>query len=64
MIILEYANDGSLHQYLKKNFQKIDWNAKLSLAKQIANVLMYLHSNDITHGKLVIIQLALQINSL
>ncbi|RHZ77230.1 hypothetical protein Glove_184g107 [Diversispora epigaea] len=51
MIILEYVNNGSLRQYLKTNFRKLDWNAKLNLAKQIANVLMFLHSNDIIHGK-------------
>ncbi|RHZ79913.1 hypothetical protein Glove_140g62 [Diversispora epigaea] len=51
MIILEYVNECSLRQYLKSNFQKLDWNAKLNLAKQIANVLMFLHSNDIIHGK-------------
>ncbi|RHZ85878.1 hypothetical protein Glove_59g12 [Diversispora epigaea] len=52
MIILECANNGSLRQYLKANFQKLDWNTKLSLAKQIANVLTFLHSNNIIHGKL------------
>ncbi|RHZ89085.1 hypothetical protein Glove_19g297 [Diversispora epigaea] len=51
-IILECANNGSLRQYLKTNFQKLDWNAKLNIAKQIANILMFLHSNDIIHGKL------------
>ncbi|RHZ75047.1 hypothetical protein Glove_217g3 [Diversispora epigaea] len=51
MIILEYVNEGSLRQYLKSNFQKMNWNAKLNLAKQTANVLMILHSNDIIHGK-------------
>ncbi|RHZ80972.1 hypothetical protein Glove_130g162 [Diversispora epigaea] len=51
MIILECANNGSL-QYLKINFQKLDWNAKLNIAKQIANILTFLHSNDIIHGKL------------
>ncbi|RHZ79915.1 hypothetical protein Glove_140g68 [Diversispora epigaea] len=51
MVILEYVNEGSLRQYLKTNFQKLDWNAKLNLAKQIANVLMFLHSNDIIHRK-------------
>ncbi|RHZ54971.1 hypothetical protein Glove_421g56 [Diversispora epigaea] len=29
----------------------MDWNAKLNLANQITNVLMFLHSNDIIHGK-------------
>ncbi|RHZ75093.1 hypothetical protein Glove_217g188 [Diversispora epigaea] len=47
MIILEYVNEGSLRQYLQAN-----WNIKLNLAKQIANVLMFLHSNDIIHGRL------------
>ncbi|RHZ86003.1 hypothetical protein Glove_57g122 [Diversispora epigaea] len=52
MIILEYVNEDSLRKYLKTNFQKLDWNVKLNLSKQIANVLMYLHSKEITHGKL------------
>ncbi|RHZ87355.1 hypothetical protein Glove_37g96 [Diversispora epigaea] len=52
MIILKYANNGSLRQYLKTNFQKMDWNIKLNIAKQIASVLMHLHSNEVIHGKL------------
>ncbi|RHZ77469.1 hypothetical protein Glove_177g108 [Diversispora epigaea] len=51
MIILEYFTESSLRQYLKTNFQKMDWNAKLNLAKRIANILLFLHSNDIIHGK-------------
>ncbi|RHZ89244.1 hypothetical protein Glove_17g52 [Diversispora epigaea] len=52
MIILEYSNNGSLRQYLKTNFKRLDWNAKLNIAKQIADILTFLHSNDIIHGKL------------
>ncbi|RHZ60869.1 hypothetical protein Glove_350g57 [Diversispora epigaea] len=52
MIILEYSNNDSLRQFLKNNFQKLDWDVKLILAKQIANILMYLHSNDIIYGRL------------
>ncbi|RHZ87380.1 hypothetical protein Glove_37g109 [Diversispora epigaea] len=33
IIILEHANNGSLRQYLIKNFQKMDWNEKLNLVK-------------------------------
>ncbi|RHZ45735.1 hypothetical protein Glove_658g1 [Diversispora epigaea] len=51
MIVLEYANNGSFRQYLKTNFQTLDWNTKLNLAKQITDVLTFLHSNDIIHGK-------------
>ncbi|RHZ48314.1 hypothetical protein Glove_553g6 [Diversispora epigaea] len=49
MIVL---NECSLRQYLKTNFQKMNWNAKLNIANQIANVLMFLRSNDIINGKL------------
>ncbi|RHZ43236.1 hypothetical protein Glove_818134g2 [Diversispora epigaea] len=52
MIVLEYVNNGTLRQYLKTNFQKLDWNVKLNLSKQIANALMNLHLNNIIHGKL------------
>ncbi|RHZ77523.1 hypothetical protein Glove_177g16 [Diversispora epigaea] len=52
MIVREYSNNGSLRQYLRTNFQKLDWNVKLNLSKQIANALMNLHSNNIIHGKL------------
>ncbi|RHZ45722.1 hypothetical protein Glove_658g19 [Diversispora epigaea] len=52
MIILEYANNSSLSQYLNTNLQKLDLNIKLNLAKQIANALMNLRSNNIIHGNL------------
>ncbi|RHZ70145.1 hypothetical protein Glove_275g106 [Diversispora epigaea] len=32
------TNEGSPRQYLKTYFQKMDWNEKLNLSKQIANV--------------------------
>ncbi|RHZ81652.1 hypothetical protein Glove_117g139 [Diversispora epigaea] len=63
MIILEYVNEGSLRQYLKTNFQKLDWNTKLNLAKQIADVLMHLHANDIIHGKFAINSENIQIHN-
>ncbi|CAJ0833179.1 12731_t:CDS:2 [Entrophospora sp. SA101] len=30
MLVMEYANNGTLHQYLSKNFSKMDWNIKLN----------------------------------
>lgn len=54
MIIVDYANNGSLREYLKNNHKKLDWDAKLNLATQIVGVLMHLHSNNIVHGRLVI----------
>ncbi|RHZ45478.1 hypothetical protein Glove_673g25 [Diversispora epigaea] len=52
MLVLEYTNNGSLQKYLKDNFKNLNWNTKLSFAKQIASLIMYLHSKDIIHGSL------------
>ncbi|CAG8478701.1 7264_t:CDS:2 [Acaulospora colombiana] len=46
LLVMEYPNGGSLRQYLKKNFSKMNWSTKITFAKQIANVLMFLHAND------------------
>ncbi|CAJ0760828.1 16910_t:CDS:2, partial [Entrophospora sp. SA101] len=37
MFVLEYADNGNLCDYLKTNFNIMDWNAKLKFAKQIAS---------------------------
>ncbi|CAG8646996.1 17863_t:CDS:2, partial [Racocetra persica] len=52
MLILDYANDGTLRQYLEINFMLMRWKDKLYLAKQIANGINHLHSNHIIHGHL------------
>ncbi|CAG8681816.1 17541_t:CDS:2, partial [Acaulospora colombiana] len=44
--VLEYANEGSLQQYLKDNGASMNWEAKLNLARQIAGALKILHEND------------------
>ena len=54
MLVMEYADSGTLRQYLTKNFSKIDWNSKLKFAKQISSAVFCLHSNDIIHRDLVI----------
>ena len=53
MLVLEYANKGTLQEYLKLNFSKIDWNTKLKLSEQIVSGLKCLHENNIIHGNLV-----------
>ena len=50
---MEYANNGTLSQYLSKNFDKMDWNLKLKFASQISNAILCLHNNDIIHRDLV-----------
>ncbi|RHZ74614.1 hypothetical protein Glove_220g57 [Diversispora epigaea] len=54
ILVLEYANGGTLRDYLKSNFEKHkwNWNDKLNLAQQIVKAIEHLHSNDIIHGDL------------
>ncbi|CAG8775635.1 36304_t:CDS:2, partial [Racocetra persica] len=48
----EFACDGTLRQYLKQNFNKINWIDKLCLAKQLVSAINYCHENDIIHTNL------------
>ncbi|CAG8614823.1 812_t:CDS:2 [Acaulospora morrowiae] len=52
MLVYEYANNGTLRQYLRENYQRMSWNVKLSLARQIAGVIGFLHANEIVYEKL------------
>ncbi|RIB20948.1 hypothetical protein C2G38_2244237 [Gigaspora rosea] len=52
IFIHEYTYDGTLRQYLKQNFKKINWNDKLNIAKQLVNAVKCLHENDIVHMNL------------
>ena len=53
MLVMEYANNGTLSQYLSKNFNKMNWDLKLKFAKQISSAVFYLHENNIIHKNLV-----------
>ena len=53
MLIVEYADGGTLRQYLKENFEGMNWNIKLKFAKQIASAIDCLHENEIAHQDLV-----------
>ncbi|CAG8695933.1 20638_t:CDS:2, partial [Gigaspora margarita] len=50
MTILEYVDGGTLRQYLEQIFNKMKWNDKLYLAKQIK--VFTVHDNNIIHGNL------------
>ncbi|CAG8611867.1 591_t:CDS:2, partial [Cetraspora pellucida] len=52
MLIFDYADDGTLRQYLEINFKLMRWRDKLLFSKQIANGIKHLHSNNIIHGHL------------
>ncbi|RIB17419.1 kinase-like domain-containing protein [Gigaspora rosea] len=45
-LILQYANNGNLRDYLKQNFEKFTWNDKLRMAIEIAKGLIHLHENQ------------------
>ncbi|CAB4373533.1 unnamed protein product [Rhizophagus irregularis] len=52
LLIMQYANDGDLQNYLKNNFKDLTWNDKKKLAFQIADGLNYLHNENILHRDL------------
>ena len=53
MLVCEYADGGSLSNYLETNFENLTGNDKLRLAKEIVNGVMCLHSEGIIHRDLV-----------
>ncbi|GES99722.1 kinase-like domain-containing protein [Rhizophagus clarus] len=53
LFILEYADNGTLKNYLNYNFNKLDWNFKLQFAIQIADAVSCIHQNDIVHNDLI-----------
>ena len=36
MLIMDYANNGDLHNYLQKDFANITWNKKLDILLSIS----------------------------
>lgn len=50
---MEYADNGTLRQYLSKNFNKMNWDLKLKFAKQISSAVFCFHENNIIHRDLV-----------
>ncbi|RIB17141.1 kinase-like domain-containing protein [Gigaspora rosea] len=51
-MILEYANGGTLRNYLKTNFTRLQWADKLCIAEELASGLLFLHEKDIIHRDL------------
>ena len=53
LLVLEYADSGTLRRYLEKTFESISWDLKLKFAHEIVSAVMCLHENDIIHRDLV-----------
>ncbi|RIB25817.1 kinase-like domain-containing protein [Gigaspora rosea] len=51
-MVLEFASDGNLRQYLKINFSSLKWTDKFRMAKEITLGLFFLHNNNIIHRDL------------
>jgi serine/threonine protein kinase len=52
-MVLEYANEGNLRDYLKKNFDSLLWENKIQMALDITCGIKCLHSKNIIHRDLV-----------
>ena len=53
MFVLEYADSGTLNDYLSKNFNVLNWSYKNKLALQLASAVEFIHNCDIIHCDLV-----------
>ncbi|POG60878.1 kinase-like domain-containing protein [Rhizophagus irregularis DAOM 181602=DAOM 197198] len=52
LLVMEYADSGTLRDYLSEHFDNLTWNNKLELAFQLANAILCLHDEDIVHRDL------------
>ncbi|GBC02575.1 hypothetical protein RclHR1_00470005 [Rhizophagus clarus] len=49
ILVLEYADGGSLRNYLNENFDTLTWDHKCNLAHQLACAVSCLHDENILH---------------
>jgi serine/threonine protein kinase len=53
-LVLEYADGGTLRNYLRNNTITFEWKNQLRFAKEIASAILWLHDNTkVIHGDLV-----------
>ncbi|RGB28708.1 kinase-like domain-containing protein [Rhizophagus diaphanus] len=52
ILVLEYADSGTLESYLHDNFDQLGWDDKLRLVFQLSNAILCLHECDIIHRDL------------
>ena len=52
---MEYADCGTLQNYLKECFNNLTWDDKINLALQLAYAVSCLHDENVVHRDLVTI---------
>ncbi|GES98788.1 kinase-like domain-containing protein [Rhizophagus clarus] len=52
ILVMEYADSGTLDSYLNEHFNELKWNDKFQLAIQLASAILCLHENDISHNNM------------
>ncbi|CAB4387220.1 unnamed protein product [Rhizophagus irregularis] len=52
LLVIEYADGGTLQNYLKDHSSNLTWNDKFNLALQLAHAVSYLHDEEIVHRDL------------
>ena len=52
-LVLEYADGGTLGEYLRNNATTFRWESQLKFAKEISSAILCLHDNKIVHRDLV-----------
>ncbi|RGB31026.1 kinase-like domain-containing protein [Rhizophagus diaphanus] len=57
LLVMEYADNGTLRNYLKEHFDSLNWDNKLNIALKLARAVSYLHEKEIVHLNLVILYL-------
>ena len=53
LLVLEYADGGTLKTYLSDYFNELNWDDKYQLAFQLASAVEHIHNYDIIHRDLV-----------
>ncbi|GBB84167.1 hypothetical protein RclHR1_01080023 [Rhizophagus clarus] len=51
-LVMEYADSGTLQEYLKEHFHNLTWENKIILALQLAHAVLCLHDERIVHRDL------------
>ena len=50
LMVFQYADNGSLHKYLRKNFSRLTWQTKLQILKDTAEELDCFHDAEYIHA--------------